>query len=287
MEQANKILAISERLEKRLIKDVKSIQDEISRMVDELLFEFEIKNGKLVPESDAAFIIATLNKRIKEIIRDSQLEDEVMKYLDDFDLIDKNLKAIQSGINGIQIPQNIFNTQRTWIIDTTINSLLESNISTKFIQPVKSILYSRVAFGGTVVDAEKQLRALIKGDSKNLGVFERWVGQVARDALFEYQGAVNAQVKVEYELNALRYVGGLVEDSRCQCRRWVEDYNGILTDKILADEIAWAYRYGSGMKPDTNVQNFTQKRGGFNCTHLAIPTNSKIVQTVLGGTGCK
>lgn len=281
-----RIISIANKLEKKLVKSTAAIQEEINQLVLELIYEFEIKNGRFVPQTDAAFVIATLNRRIKEIIDNSQLETEVLKFIDDFDAIDENITKLQMRENGIRLNNSIFNAQKVWAIDNTINSLLESNISTKFIQPVKKILYSRVMFGSTVVDAEKQLRSIIMGNKGELGVFEKWVGQIARDSVFEYQGAVNSQIKVEYELNAIRYVGGLVEDSRCQCRRWVDKYDGLLTDEILPKEIAWAYKYGSGMKPDTTPENFAQKRGGFNCTHLAIPTRSEVKQTFLGGTSC-
>lgn len=267
-----KNIAVAEKLEVKLLKSVKDIQNEISQAVDDLIKEFEIKNGKFVPETDFPFIIATLNRRIERIIKESKLESEVLKFIDDFDLIDKNIKALQSGLNGIRVDPEIFNNQRAWVIDNTVNSLLESNISTKFIQPVKTILYNRVAFGGSVVDAELQLREIIKGKPGELGVFERWVGQIARDAVNEYQGGINAQIKVQYDLPDIRYVGGLVEDSRAQCVRWVDEFNGRLLGSQLQAEIDWAYRNGSGMKPDTTVGNFPQKRGGYNCTHIAIPT---------------
>ena len=281
------IITQSDKLEKRLILSLKDIEKEVWVLVQDLIKEFNIKGGQFVPEADGAFIIATLNRRIKELLQRVGLEDEITKYLDNFDAIDAAIKAVQNKENGIRLDQSIFNNQKLWLRDKTVNSLLESNVSTKFIQPVKDILFNRITFGGSVVDAEKQLRAIVLGKPNELGVFERWVGQVARDAVYEYQGAVNAQVKVQYELNALRYVGGLVEDSRCQCRRWVEDYGGLLTDEILPAEIAWAYRYGSGMKPDTTPENFAQKRGGYNCTHIAIATRSEVKQVQLGGTGCK
>ena len=281
------IITQSDKLEKKLILSLKDIEKEVWVLVQDLIKEFNIKGGQFVPEADGSFIIATLNRRIKELLQRVGLEDEITKYLDNFDAIDAAIKAVQNKENGIRLDQSIFNNQKLWLRDKTVNSLLESNVSTRFIQPVKDILFNRITFGGSVVDAEKQLRSIVLGKPNELGVFERWVGQVARDAVYEYQGAVNAQVKVQYELNALRYVGGLVEDSRCQCRRWVEDYGGLLTDEILPEEIKWAYRYGSGMKPDTTPENFAQKRGGYNCTHIAIATRSEVKQVVLGGTGCK
>jgi len=263
---------IADRLEKRILKSTSEIQDEIASLIDEVLREFDIQGGKFVPESDAAFILATLNRRLRQLISESGLRNEILGFLDDFNQIDANIRAVQSGINGISVPGAILSAQKAWVQDNVINSLLESNISTRFIQPVKQALYSRIAFGASVVDTEKTIRALIKGSGDNAGIFERWVGQVARDAIYEYEGAVNSQIKVQFELNAVRYVGGLVEDSRPQCVRWVEKFDGILRDSELEREIEWAYRNGSGMKPDTTPENFCQKRGGYGCVHIAIPT---------------
>lgn len=251
------------------------IEDEIFNLVRELMREFDIKDGQFVPDDKAKKILTKLNKELRRIIGDTAIEDEVMNFIDDFDLIDKNIKAVQSQLNDIQVPQSIFNNQRAWAIDNTVNSLLESNINLKFVNPIKQILYSRVAFGGSVVDAEKQLKRIIYGNDETYGVLKRWVGQVARDAINEYQGTINAQIKVEYDLNAIRYVGGLLEDSRPQCVRWVKEFGGLLRDDQLEAEIKWAYKKGSGMKPDTNPNNFCQKRGGYNCIHDAIPIRVK------------
>jgi hypothetical protein len=263
---------LGERLEKRILKSTVEIQNEIAALIDEVLNEFDVRGGRFVPETDSAFILATLNRRLRELINASGLRNELIGFLDDFSQIDRNIRAVQSEINGITVPGEIFTAQKAWLRDNVINSLLESNVSTYFIQPVKQALYSRIAFGANVNDTEKTIRGLIKGTGGKAGIFERWVGQVARDSIFEYQGAINQQVKVEFELNAIRYVGGLVEDSRPQCVRWVEKYNGIIKDKDLAREIEWAYKNGSGMKPDTTPQNFCQKRGGYACQHIAIPT---------------
>lgn len=263
---------IAQRLEKRILKSTSEIQDEIASLIDEVLREFDVQGGKFVPESDAAFILATLNRRLRELVNASGLRNEILGFLDDFNQIDANIRAVQSGINGISVPTAILNNQKAWVRDNVVNSLLESNVSTRFIQPVKQALYSRIAFGASVVDTEKSIRALVRGSGDNAGIFERWVGQVARDAIYEYEGAVNSQIKVEFQLNAVRYVGGLVEDSRAQCVRWIEKFDGILKDSQLQSEIDWAYKNGSGMKPDTTPQNFCQKRGGFGCQHIAIPT---------------
>jgi len=276
---ANTIVA--RRLEKKLIKSSAQIEKEIFELVQRLLREFDIKDGQFVPDNKARQILAKLNKELRKIVDTSQIEDEVRNFIDDFDLIDKNIKIQQEQLNGIQVSQKIFNTQRIWAVDNTLESLVNSQIDLKFINPAKQLLYSRIAFGGSVVDAERQLRDLIIGiDSRagvkdQFGILTRWIGQVARDTINEYTGTVNAEIKAKYELNALRYVGGLLDDSRPQCMRWVNEYKGILKDSDLLSEIDWAYKNGSGMKPDTTPENFPQKRGGYNCIHDAIPFRIK------------
>lgn len=264
-------IIVAARLENKLVKSVSEIEEEIFVLVKKILRQFDIKDGQIVPDDRAKLIISVLNKEIRKIINKVAIEDEVSAFIDDFDLIDKNIRAVQQQLNGIEVPKSIFNAQRQWAIDATINSLVQSNINLKFVQPVKQLLFSRVAFGGSVVDAEKQLRRIVLGDEKHYGVLKGWIGQIARDTINEYQGTINQQIKVQYELNAVRYIGGLVEDSRPQCVRWVRELGGVITDDQLEAEIRWAYANGTGMKPDTNPENFCQKRGGYNCRHDAIP----------------
>lgn len=275
MAELDSNVIVAARLERKLLRSMEDIEKEIFALVQRLIREFDIQNGQFVPDDRSRALLTTLNKEIRKIVERSAIESEVSKFIDDFDQIDRNIRLIQEQVNGIEVPKSIFNNQRQWAIDTTINSLLESNINLRFINPVKQLLYSRVSFGGSVVDAERQLRTLVIGDEKNFGVLRRWIGQVARDSINEYQGVINQQIKTEYELNAIRYVGGLLEDSRPQCVRWVKEFGGLIKDDQLEAEIRWAYNNGSGMKPDTNPTNFCVKRGGYNCIHDAIPTRAK------------
>ena len=265
---------ITSKIEKKFLLSVDEVEKEIYQLVLKLLRKFDVKDGQFIPDDKSRLLLATLNKEIRKILDRVNIESDVLKFIEDFKLIDQNISAVQKGLNGIIVPKNIFTNQKQWAIDVTVNSLIESNINLKFVNPVKQLLYSRVSFGGSVVDAEKQLKQIMLPDKGN-GFLKRWMGQIARDTINEYQGAINQQIKVQYGLEAVRYVGGLLEDSRPQCVRWVEDFNGYLTDEQLENEIKWAYSNGQGMKPDTTKENFCVKRGGYNCIHEAIPVRKK------------
>lgn len=268
-------IILQERLTNKFVRSLKDVEKEILELVERLTRKFKTENGHFVPEKDSIELLATLNKEIKKILDKVHINDEVANFIDDFDQIDTNIKNLQKSLNGIQVPASLFNAQKAWAIDNTVNSLVESNINLKFIQPVKQLLYSRVSFGASVVDAEKQLRQIVAGKPGEFGILQKWIGQIARDTINEYQGTVNQQIKIQYELTNIRYVGPLVEDSRAQCVRWVDKLGGFISDTDLQSEIDWAYANGSGMKPDTTVENFCQKRGGWNCIHLAIPVRKR------------
>ena len=271
----NSNIILTDKLTGKFVKSLEQIEVEIWAAVEKILRKFQSKDGFFVPNDASRELIATINKEIRKILKDASITDEVSKFIDDFDLLDKNIKAIQQSVNGIKVDQSIFTAQKQFTIDSTVRSLVESNINLKFVDPVKKLLYNRVSFGQSVVDAEKQLRAIVLGNEKHFGVLQRWIGQIARDSINEYQGTINQQIKAQYELTNIRYVGPLVEDSREQCVRWITDLKGFISDDQLQSEIDWAYENGSGMKPDTTVQNFCQQRGGWNCIHEAIPVRKR------------
>jgi hypothetical protein len=95
------------------------------------------------------------------------------------------------------------------------------------------------------------------------------VKQISRDALGQFDGQINAIIADEFGLDAFRYVGSIIDDSRAQCVRWVG--KRILEKSEMQSEIAWANNNGSGMIPGTNPDNFLVFRGGYNCRHRAIP----------------
>ena len=112
-----------------------------------------------------------------------------------------------------------------------------------------------------------ELHDFIIGQKGKMGQLERWSGQITRDALSQYDGAVNDMVREEYNLNAFRYIGSLVTDSRPQCIRWVQ--KKVLRYDELTKELADPRN--RGQIPGTNKDNFGTYKGGYNCRHQAIP----------------
>ena len=101
----------------------------------------------------------------------------------------------------------------------------------------------------------------------------RYVRQVATDALFQYDGALNEDIKKEFGFTKFRYLGSLVEDSRPFCEH-MKSLGGVIDIeqlKIALDDFCPNGEpkkgKGDGMIKGTTVANFSINRGGYNCGH--------------------
>lgn len=261
---------LADKAEKRIIRDSAAVEREIWKLIKELLNDFDVKGGKYVSDETAKRLLSQLNKKLQQLIGETKFYDNISEFLTDFDQVEANLKAAHQDLNGVNVSNKILSSQKDWAIENTTRFLRRAQINVKFIEPVKRALYTRVNYGASVTNTEAYLRQMILGtDSKN-GILNRWMGQVARDAINQYEGVINQQIKVSYDMDATRYVGPILLDTRPQCLRWVA--MGIIPDSSLEAEIEWARKNGSGLIDETDVSNFCIFRGGYNCVHTGYPT---------------
>jgi hypothetical protein len=253
----------------RLTKGISRVEDEIYAIMRRYLLRFNLEDGTFAAQTATATLITEMNREIAAAVAKSSLDSEISKFLVNFDQIGENVKAMHQQLSDVTVPNRIINQQKQLAIDSTVYSLKTANVDMRFIDPIKRVLFQRVTTGASLIETERELRRLIQGGDGNKGMMERWVGQIARDSINQYEGTIHTAVKNEFGFTAIRYVNSLVEDSRAQCQRWVG--MGRIEEKDLPAEIQWAYNNGSGMIPATFTDNFLINRGGYNCRHRAIP----------------
>lgn len=273
------------------MKSVRVIQrDVFKESIDFYIAELNKLEGKSFTEkgSLAATAVNRFEKRITDAIKkNASYQSSIRGYLSDFSTMDKLNLEIHSLENGIKINKIIKaanQSQRELVSKTAkgivgeisdkslTNNLTGQGMREQFTKPVKRMIYQNLMTGTPGSELKTQLHDYIVGRKGEIGQLERWSGQITRDALSQYDGAINDMVRKEFGLNAYRYVGSLVKDSRPQCERWVREKGGILMYDELEKEISWAINQGKGMIPGTNKDNFGTYRGGYNCRHSAIPT---------------
>lgn len=264
MPQRQKIIDDSERL---LIDGIPKSQKGIFDAITKLLTEFDTQGGKIQFNSSTVNLINEAANEIYKALNRSGYDSRVKQYLKNFDKIKQAAIAEQKSINGIEVgARNLNNIQKS-AIQQTSNILVGNGLDANLIQPVKDILLKSATSGMTIAQAELQLRQTILGDSERLGKLDRYVTQVSRDSISQFDGMMQERIAKDYDLDGISYEGSIIKDSREQCKRWAA--MGEIAIKDLPAEIDWAYANGSGMIPGTTKDNFCINRGGFSCRHFA------------------
>lgn len=216
-----------------------------------------------------------LTNQVERIILDalqsSKYPSDVNGFLRNFENIKQFNFDVHGNVNDLTPEQlgELINPIQRATVEQTLQGLTGSGVSTNFIEPLRTGIFQNVVAGATKSDLEAYLRRFILGNPEVDGLLSRYVKQVSRDALNQFDGQVNAKIANEFGLDAYRYVGSLIEDSRPQCRRWVAMQ--VIQKKDLPSEIAWMNANGTGAIPGTSPETFSIYRGGYNCRHSAIP----------------
>lgn len=259
----------------KLINSTRLIELLIYKALLELFENVDITNGKLSSTPKAEDFLASLDYRIFKAMRDSGYGQSVNDYVTNFDKISDNLQDLHQKLGNGIIPKADLNSIKRIEKQNTIQNLTEKGLYKDVIAPLRKDLYRNIMFGATLESTQETVRNYILSTEGKDSRLLRYVKQISTDALHQYDGSVNQMAKDKLGLNAVRYVGSLIEDSRAQCIKWVE--KDIITDDELPNEIEFAInkefykgKKCSGMIPGTTSENFCINRGGYFCRHRAI-----------------
>lgn len=257
--------------ENQLLDGFDGIEKDIYNSVLKKVRTFDQKDGKIIFDDDTVTGINEINGIVAKSIQDSKYVGKVRDYLRDFETIKQFNFDIHQDVNDLSPGElsDLINPVQRQIVNQTLQNLTGQGVNTNFIDPLREGIFKNIVAGTTITDLEGYLNAFINTNPERMGQFKRYVSQVSRDALNQFDGQVNSRIAEEFGLDAFRYVGSIIEDSRPQCVRWVG--LGVITAENLSNELSWAYSNGTGMIPGTTVDNFAVYRGGYNCRHSAIP----------------
>jgi hypothetical protein len=256
--------------EQRLLRTTGRAEAAVFEELMKFLNSVEFREGRLSNSDKAQQFLMSLERRIQSALDRSGYTEGVYQYLRDFKKMDANIIALHDKLNGVQITAGQIDPIRRLETGNTLDRLLGSGMAKDFVQPVRQAMYRNILLGGKITDVEETLKTYVVSSAQADSRLTRYVKQVSRDSISQYDGSVQQKIAQDLQLNATRYVGSLIRDSRKQCRRWVD--MAIIMNDDLADEIRWAFNNGSGMIPDTTPDTFMIYRGGYNCRHRAIPT---------------
>ena len=258
-----------------LINGMYSIELLVYAALMEVFDNVDITNGKLSTTIKADEFLAALDYKIYQALKKSGYPAYVGDFIGNYDKISSNVRDLHQALGNGLLSASDINAIKRLEVQKTIDNLTQQGMYKDFISPVREGLYRNIMFGATVGETEEFIKSQVISTKQKDSRLTRYVGQVATDALHQFDGSVNQVAKQSLKLNATQYVGSLIEDSRAQCMKWVG--MSIIKDENLQEEIDWALNGGrfsnkkcSGMIQGTNKDNFCIMRGGHVCRHRAF-----------------
>lgn len=256
----------------------KELLNELFSILDKLDYKGGIYQSSTIGNKE---LIEIKNKINETLVKKGYLE-KVNLFIQDIGKITINSNIIldSEGFNYKKYELN--EIEKKWQT-LTKESLLNSGIRSDFETPILEILNDSISYGTSITEAKKRLSDYILEGKDNGGKLTSYTTVVARDTLGQMQGQQLQSIAEVNGYEAIRYTGGLLNDSRGQCYHWVKELNGIIKKDKLEEEIKLAYKNQknklvtngthkwSGMMPNTTIDNFITKRGGYGCLHTAIP----------------
>jgi hypothetical protein len=274
---------IVERLRNRIPDIEKRVIDDIFRIID----TFDSAGGLFTGGILNAEQLLQVSDAIQQSLKSAGYIQDVKLFISDFGKVTLNTAQILNDVGGYTFNKlPLSEIEQKWV-NQTAETMLNSGINETFKRPILKILDETVSYGGSIEAAKQSLTDFIRGNELDGGKLSSYITQTARDSVSQLQGQQFQSIANNVETAGVRYVGGLLKDSRGQCTHWVKDLKGFIAWGKLDEEIKLAYknekakkviyethRYG-GMMPNTNKDNFLAKKGGFGCTHTAIPVRKK------------
>lgn len=272
--------SLRERVAAKLLEKIPNLESAIYNRIWQLLEQYEQKGGRFIYSDTSAAQIIEIQNEIERILKEAGYFRAASIYVADLGLITQNTIALQAAVNGINVPVKALSGIQKAFATTVRNTLAEGGLNANFILPVTTAINEALTFGYSIENTRKNLADMILGEPEKLGKLESYLTVTARDTVTQMQGAQHQAVANELDMPWIRYVGGLLKDSRGQCVRW----HGMeyLAVADLEEEIALAFKNQeakkvdgphrwSGMIKDTTPENFLIRRGGWGCLHQAVP----------------
>ena len=246
----------------------------------------EQNNGKILVSDN---VLAILEDVLYDKIKESAYTELAQSYLNLFNQADILISEEQAQVNNLKaknIRELWYNSDnRKRFMQKVIYDLGSGGMKDIFVKGLVNMVRDINFSGLTVNQGVEAMSKFIIDDNYT----SRYLRSTVFDALAQYDGAINQEVKLVYGFSKNIYIGNVKDNTRPVCYHLVEKLNGRFSDeqlKIVLDEYCpngkpsdvsieiedRTLKKGSGMYEDTYVGNFMQKRGGYGCRHRCLST---------------
>lgn len=229
--------------------------------------------------------LAQLDSILKQSLKDSGYSSATDKYFTAFDKLEEHNEKYY-GTQNLAVKPVLENSQIIpHIKDKVLSNLRGSGVNEGILKPLENMMRQEIFLNKTYLETSD----LLKKQLVDNPLLVKHVDQVAFDALRQYNGAINDEVRKTYGLKYFFYVGSEIETTRPICDHIRDNYKGAISIddlQIILDEfcpkgepsntsityetvngVKHTSKKGAGMYDGTTVDNFSMNCGGYRCRH--------------------
>lgn len=280
----NDILKLIDDSINKFQESIPGIQKTLMAELQPLIRQLAVKDGRILNNIENLKLIGNLKNKLQGIIISADYQKNVQQFIDNYQALSDLHNEYFRQFNKKFSPAETLKIIRELAVETTINDLLGQGMRAEVINPVIDIINQNITTGGSYFDFQEQIRNHIISDKQGDGSLERYTKQITTDAINQYSAQYNQAIAADLKFNWGRYVGSNITTSRQFCiLLTAKDYvhrselHDIIKGEIDGQKCKLSKTTGLplGMIPDTTVDNFKIRRGGYNCRHqfFWVPDN--------------
>ena len=265
---------------------IPEIQKEIDSQIRLLIKELDL-NGKNVKNSVQNIrLLVKMRNKIESIVLNDKYKEQVKQFADTFNNISTLQNLYFSSLEKRFVPSKILAAIKEDAISATVRSLTEGGINANLTSGIEDILRTYIRNGGEYVELVDRMKTFISGNNNVPGYLTRYARQVTIDSIQQYNAAYNHAISAELGYEWYMYIGSNITTTREFCQKMTKkkyfhksELPEILKGRIDGQQVRINPKTDLwyGAREDTSVNNFNDRRGGYQCRHQIYAVASTIV----------
>lgn len=262
---------------KKFLTDVEKAQYQI---LEEILFQLSklsLDNNGMIKMTIGNLKLADkINEQLSKVFLRSDYIEAVTDFASSFDIqkkvTDKYFEKAFPDFTESDFANEVFNAAKK----NAVESLAQSTVTTRFLEPLKQQIDSIVMNGMDFKDAVKSIREYAIGEGEKAGKLLQYSKQIAYDSIAKADRSYTSAIAEDLDSEWFYYAGGLLPTSREFCIERDQQYFH------YREVESWASKNWQGKMENTTAQNIYENLGGYNCNHSLIPVSiDQVPQNVI------
>lgn len=265
---------------------IPSVQREIDSEIRLLIKSLDM-NGKFIKNSVQNIrLLSKLRSKIESIVLNDSYKKKVEQFAQTFNTVATLQNLYFTSLDKRFTPSKILGAIKEDAIAATIRSLTEGGINANLTAGIEDILRTYIRNGGEYVELVDRMKTFISGNNNVPGYLTRYARQVTIDSIQQYNAAYNHAISAELGYEWYMYIGSNITTTREFCQKMTKkkyfhksELPEILKGRIDGQQVRINPKTDLwyGAREDTSVNNFNDRRGGYQCRHQIYAVASTIV----------